>query len=156
MARSDTDPVLAGRTGPEALCSLAIRVDTELDGLGNLEGFLDVLSNTGDGEFILGILANVGIRKELGEKKKSSFYLQPDGKSELGLLGLDDGPIDDVVEDGGSEVFSDQHEERLQPVLVHVLLPTLVCPLYDPPSSPLVLVILPVGHDPFLRYKVTT
>ena len=36
----------------------------ELDGLGNLEDLLDVLSNTGDGKFILGILRNVGIQKE--------------------------------------------------------------------------------------------
>ena len=55
---SNTDPVLPSGTGPEALRALTIGVDTELDGLGNLEGFLDVFSNTGDGKFILGILPN--------------------------------------------------------------------------------------------------
>ena len=61
---TNIDPVLPSGTGPEALSCLTIRVDTELNGLGNLEGFLDVLSNTGDGKFILGILQNVGIQKE--------------------------------------------------------------------------------------------
>ena len=36
----------------------------ELDGLGNLEDLLDVLSNTGDGKFILGILRKIWVRKE--------------------------------------------------------------------------------------------
>ena len=53
---SNTDPVLPGGAGPETLLLLTVRVDTELDGLGNLENFLEMLSDSGDGKSILGIL----------------------------------------------------------------------------------------------------
>ena len=65
---SNTDPVLPGGTGPEALRGLTLGVDTELDGLGNLEDFLEMLSDSGDGKSILGILQNWGIRKELDQE----------------------------------------------------------------------------------------
>ena len=93
----------------------------------------------------------LGLGKKLDGEWSCCCYLQPDGQSEFGFLGLDDGTIDDVVEDGGVDVLSYQHEQRLQPVVVHLLLSALINPLDDPPPAPLVLVILPVRHDPFLR-----